>query len=92
MCLRAITYHALGREKESDIALSELIAKAPLNTYAIADVYAYRNQYDEAFQWLERAYARHDSGLIQMKVDPLLKNLHKDPRFAPFLKKLNLPS
>jgi TolB-like protein/DNA-binding winged helix-turn-helix (wHTH) protein len=90
--LHAIAYHALGREKESDTALSELIAKYPRNTYTIADVYAYRNQYDEAFQWLERAYARHDSGLAQTKVDPLLKNLHKDPRFAAFLKKLNLPS
>ncbi len=90
--LHAIAYHALGREKESDTALSELIAKYPRNTYTIAGVYAYRNQYDEAFQWLERAYARHDSGLIQTKVDPFLKNLHKDPRFGAFLKKLNLPN
>jgi hypothetical protein len=26
---------------------------------------------------------------IEAKVDPLLKSLHKDPRFATFLKKLN---
>ena len=26
------------------------------------------------------------------KVDPLLKNLHNDPRYAAFLKKLNLPT
>ena len=25
---------------------------------------------DEAFEWLERAYAKHDDGLIYMKVDP----------------------
>jgi tetratricopeptide (TPR) repeat protein len=90
--LHAIVYHALGRKKESDTALSELIAKYPRNTYTIADVYAYRNQYDEAFQWLERAYAQHDSGLIETKMDPFLKNLHKDPRFGAFLKKLNLPN
>jgi TolB-like protein/DNA-binding winged helix-turn-helix (wHTH) protein len=90
--LHAIAYYALGREKESDTALSELIAKYPRNTYTIADVYAYRNQYDEAFKWLERAYARHDSGLIQTKVDPFLKNLHKDSRFAALLKKLKLPN
>jgi TolB-like protein len=90
--LHAIAYYALGREKESDAALSELIAKYPRNLHRIADVYAYRNQSDEAFQWLERAYAQHDSGLIQTKVDPFLKGLHKDPRFAAFLKKLNLPN
>jgi hypothetical protein len=27
-----------------------------------------------------------------LKVDPFLKNLHGDPRFAAFLKKLNLPT
>jgi hypothetical protein len=26
------------------------------------------------------------------KVDPLLKSLHKDPRYVAFLKKLNLPT
>jgi hypothetical protein len=26
------------------------------------------------------------------KVDPPLKSLHKDPRYAAFLKKLNLPN
>jgi len=60
--------------------------------YQIADVYAFRNQSDEAFEWLDRAYAQRDSGLPTTKVDPLLKSLHNDPRYAAFLKKLNLPN
>jgi TolB-like protein/DNA-binding winged helix-turn-helix (wHTH) protein len=91
--LYPIAYHALGREKESDAALSELIAKYHTDgAYQIAEVYAFRNQSDEAFEWLDRAYAQRDSGLVGTKVDPLLKSLHKDPRFAAFLKKLNLPT
>src|ERR1700678_1890543 len=91
--LYAIAYHALGREKESDAALSELITKYHANmAYQIAQVYAFRNQSNEAFDWLDRAHAQRDGGLIGTKVDPLLKNLHGDPRFAAFLKKLNLPS
>ena len=90
--LYAIAYYALGRKEESDAALSELIAKYPRYTYNVADVYAYRNEGDEAFRWLERAYAAHSSGLIGMKVDPFLKNLRQDPRFAALLKKLNLPN
>jgi len=91
--LYAIAYHALGREKESDAALSKLITKYHASmAYQIAEVYAFRNQSDEAFEWLERAYAQHDGGLVLTKVDPLLKNLHGDPRFAAFLKKLNLPT
>ncbi len=58
----------------------------------IAQVYAFRNQSDEAFEWLDRAYAQKDSGLIGTKVDPLLKSLHKDPRYDALLKKLNFPN
>src|SRR5467141_3669769 len=90
--LFAIAYHALDREKESDTALRELVAKyREGGGYQIAQVYAFRNESDEAFEWLERAYAQHDSGLIGTKVEPLLKSLHKDPRYAAFLKKLHLP-
>jgi tetratricopeptide (TPR) repeat protein len=89
--LYAIAYYALGRKEESDAALRELIAKYHIGeAYGIAAVYAFRNQPDEAFEWLDRAYTQHDGGLIQTKVDPLLKNLHSDPRYAALLKKLNL--
>jgi hypothetical protein len=91
--LYAITYHTLGREKESDAALRGGIAKyEPIDSYLIALIYASRNQSDEAFAWLNRAYATHNEGLVFAKVEPLLKNLHNDPRFPALLKKLNLPS
>ena len=73
--------------------MSELITKYHASyPYLIGDVYAFRNQPDEAFKWLDRAFAQHDDGLTLTKVDPLLKNLHGDPRFAALLKKLNLPN
>jgi TolB-like protein/DNA-binding winged helix-turn-helix (wHTH) protein len=89
----AIAYHALGREKESDAALQELITKhQTIAAFQIAEVYAFRNQRDEAFAWLDRAYAQRDGGVSLMKVEPLLKNLRNDPRYVAFLKKLNLPT
>ena len=88
---QAIAYYALRQEKESDAALSELIAN-PANAYQIAEVYAFRNQYDKAFEWLDRAYVRRSGSLVGMKVDPLLKSLHNDPRYAALLKKLNFPT
>jgi len=89
--LYPIAYYALGRKKESDSALSKAGAKYSAGyAYVNAEVCAFRNQPDEAFQWLDRAYAQRNSGLIETKVDPLLNSLHKDPRFAAFLKKLNL--
>src|SRR5579862_7912973 len=90
--LYPIAYYALGRKEESDAALNELITKYhAVFAYQIADVYALRNQPDEAFEWLDHAYAQRDSSLIKTKVDPLLKSLHSDRRFAALLKKLNLP-
>jgi len=90
--LYAIAYHALGREKESEVALRELIEKYHTSMACqIAQVYAFRNQSEEAFGWLDRAYAQRDGGLIGTKVDPLLKSLHNDPRYAALLKKLNFP-
>jgi len=91
--LYAIAYYALGRERESHTALSELIAKYHASgAYQIAMVYAFRNQSDKAFEWLDRAYSQRDGGLTETKVDPLLMSLHNDPRFAALLKKLNLPN
>jgi TolB-like protein/DNA-binding winged helix-turn-helix (wHTH) protein len=91
--LYALTYYALGRKKESDAALSELITKYHAsNAFEIATIYAFRNQTDEAFEWLDRAYAQRDPSMMSTKVEPLLKNLHNDPRFAALLKKLNLPT
>jgi len=91
--LYAIAYHALGREKESDAALRELITKYyASHAYQIAEVYAFRNQSDEAFAWLDRAYAQRDGGLIETKVDPLLKNLERDPRYTAFLEQIHLPT
>jgi TolB-like protein/DNA-binding winged helix-turn-helix (wHTH) protein len=91
--LYALTYYALGRKKESDAALRELMMKYHAsNAFEIATIYAFRNQTDEAFEWLDRAYAQRDPSLMSTKVEPLLNSLHNDPRFSAFLKKLNLPT
>jgi tetratricopeptide (TPR) repeat protein len=89
----AIAYHALGREKESEAALQELITKyQTIAAFQIAEVYAFRNQPDKAFEWLDRAYAQRDGGVALTKTSPLMKSLHNDPRYAALLKKLNLPN
>jgi len=73
--------------------LRQLVAKYHTqNAYLIAQVYAFRNQSDEAFEWLDRAYVQRDDDLIVTKVDPFLQNLRNDPRYAALLKKLNFPN
>lgn len=86
----ALAYHALGRRRESDRALAELIAKHHSGAFMIAEVYAFRGEADSAFTWLERAYQGREETITEMKGDPLLKNLERDPRHAAFLKKMRL--
>ena len=91
--LYAMAYYAMGRQKESDAALSELMAKDHArDAYSIATVHAFANRADQAFEWLDRAYAQREGDVIGTRVDPLLKNLHSDPRYAAFLKKIHLPN
>jgi TolB-like protein/lipopolysaccharide biosynthesis regulator YciM len=88
----AMAYHALDRKVESDAALARIVGEqADLLAFEIAEVYAFRGEVDEAFHWLERAYAQKDSALIYIKGDLPLKNLEGDPRYKAFLKKMNLP-
>ena len=76
----ALAYYTLGRKREADTALNELTAKyQAVEAYNIATIYAFRNEFDKAFEWLGRAYAQHNTGLVETKVDPLLKSLHNEP-------------
>ena len=90
----AIVQHALGGAGESDAALQALIeldlGGGPAY-YQVAQVYAFRGEIDYAFDWLDTAYDNHDTGLPGMQLDPLLANLHDDPRWEPFLDKMGLP-
>ena len=79
------------RVPESDAALAELIAKvSETGAYQIAEVYAYRNEKDKAFEWLERARRQRDAGLPLMRPDTLLSNLHDDPRWNALLGTMGL--
>jgi adenylate cyclase len=87
----ALVYWAMGRRSESDAALNSLTDKfASSDAYGIAAVHAYRGEIDEAFRWLDRAYRGHVYGMLGLKTDPLLRNLHGDPRFQELLSRMRL--
>lgn len=92
----AIAQYDLGHAPQARQALEALSAKAggPEGdiAYGIATVHAWRGERDSAFEWLDRAYARHDLRLRWIKVDSFLRNLRGDPRYTALLKKMNLPA
>jgi eukaryotic-like serine/threonine-protein kinase len=88
-----IVYWAMGRRAESDQSLHELAQKyAAGSAYNVAQMYAYRGEPDAAFQWLERAYRQRDGGIVALKIDPLFRSLHADPRYQALLVKMKLAS
>jgi TolB-like protein len=88
----AMAEHSLKNEAESNRQLELIMKKAgDALSYQYAEVYAWRNDKDAAFKWLDRALQLHDGGLIYLKHDIFMDNLRHDPRYAALLKKLGLP-
>jgi tetratricopeptide (TPR) repeat protein len=88
----AVIYHTLGRRADSDAALAKTIKEhgSELDgAINIAYVLAWRNERDRAFEWLDKAVTRQDPALRGMAAsDPFFANLHDDPRWLPFLRKI----
>ena len=52
---------------------------------------AVANERDEAFRWLEKAFAERSSWLVELRVDPVWKNLREDARYADLLRRIGFP-
>jgi len=88
----ALVQHALDNDEASNAALLELIERFSADmAYQVAMAYAFRGEVDNAFDWLEQAYENQDSGIIELLIDPLLTNLHDDPRWELLLDKMGYP-
>ena len=82
---------SLDDPKKGDAALAELLKTwGEQAAFQIAEVYGFRGEVDNAFEWLDKAYAQRDSGLTWIQGDPLLRNLTSDPRWDAFLRKMDL--
>jgi TolB-like protein/lipoprotein NlpI len=87
-----IAYHALHRDQEAQAVLTRLKGEhANDAAMLIAQACAFIGDNDQAFAWLERAFAQKDSKVYYLKGDPLTKGLESDPRYGAFLRKMNLP-
>jgi tetratricopeptide (TPR) repeat protein len=54
-------------------------------------LYAELGQPDLAFEWLDRAYESHDTGLMALRVMPLYERLRSDSRYKRMLGQLGIP-
>ena len=90
----AHTYARAGRKQEALKVLGQLQEQAKKSfvpAYDLATVYAGLGDADQAFAWLEKAFAERSAFLVHVKWDPKFEALHSDPRFAELVRRIGLP-
>ena len=84
-------YYALGKD-ESEELFQEFLEKCsdedPSN---VADLYAFRGDYDSSFDFLYKALEIKDPVLIEALTYPSFKPMHSDPRWDELINKMELP-
>jgi TolB-like protein/Flp pilus assembly protein TadD len=86
-------YAMSGRRVEAQRVLSELEGRSKreyVSPSARALVYMGLGDKDQAFAWLDKAYAERDWRLRELKAQPIFDSLRSDPRFTRLLKQMHL--
>jgi TolB-like protein/Tfp pilus assembly protein PilF len=86
-------YAAGGKRAEAKRTLAEIktiSAHSYVSAFWVAKIYAALGEKEEAFKWLQRAYEERDFILPRIKVEPGFDKIKSDPRFADFVRKVNL--
>jgi TolB-like protein len=86
-------YARAGRTDDARKTITRLeqhVQKNGVGRYEIALVHAGLGNKQQAFKWLEDAYAAHDVGLLYLRVDPCLDPLRSDPRFDDLVRHVGL--
>jgi len=92
--LRAYVLAKAGRASQARTILQALEAEARARyvpPYALALIHAGLGDRDEAFGWLERAYAARDVHLIYLGIDAKWDGFRDDPRFRDLLARCGFP-
>ncbi len=88
----ALAHYARKDRPAADAALAELIAKdRTFLAYQIAEVYGWRGETDKAFEWLQISLDNHDTGMLSLLINPLMRGLRHDARYKALVAKIGLP-
>jgi TolB-like protein/DNA-binding winged helix-turn-helix (wHTH) protein/tetratricopeptide (TPR) repeat protein len=93
LMLLGALYPQLGKPDEARKILEELQALSHqryVRPSYIAMIHVSLGEHEQAFAWLEKAYAERDSYLPLINVDPFFDPLRPDPRFHDLLRRMRL--
>jgi len=89
---RNFVYFAMGRLDEAKVLFDEFKERYGVTDPSnLADLYAFRGDYDSSFTELDRALKIKDPVLLEALTYPSFKPMHSDPRWKAFLSKIKLP-
>ena len=71
--------------------LLEASKRAYIAPTALASNYSLVNEKEQAFEWLEKAYAENSPDLLDLNLDPDYDNLRSDKRFQDLVRRIGLP-
>lgn len=63
-----------------------------LSPYLLAQTHCLLGEKEEALQYLQIAYDKHDESIIQIQNDPSFGSLHDDPGYKDLIARLGLPA
>jgi len=87
-------YATAGKKAEAQRVMDELKESSKhqyVPAYSVAIIYAGLNDKDQAFEWLNKAYADRSFYIALLNFEQTLDNLRPDPRFKELLRRANLP-
>jgi tetratricopeptide (TPR) repeat protein len=87
-------YAAAGRIAEARNSLEMLRALAKSQyvlPYGFAMIHTGLGEYDEAIEWLEKAYDERNLWMPFLQVEPRFDPLRSDPRFQDLVRRMNFP-
>ena len=94
MCIRDRVYAKSGLQATNKRILElqlQLAKRRYVDPAMIGFGFAELGDKDQAFAWLEKAYAEKSDGVVWVKTEPATAGLRSDPRYAALLKKMGLP-
>lgn len=86
-------YAGSGKHDEARRVLLELhrmSAQRYVSPYTIAAIHTGLGDKDEAFRWLEKAHDERDLWLMNLKVDPVFKEIRSDRRYSDLVRRISL--
>jgi serine/threonine protein kinase/tetratricopeptide (TPR) repeat protein len=70
--------------------LTEISKYGYVSPYSIAQAYVRMDEKEKTFEWLQKAFEEHDSGLVSVAVEPIFQPVRSDPRFKDLVKRMKL--